>query len=54
MVSKGGKACNQSVVGQLACLGEAIHAFPDLHLHTDVVDEWSPVVLKHNSRRKHL
>jgi hypothetical protein len=44
MISKGGKDCNQLIVGQLACFGKAIHAFPDLTIHTVVVNEWGQVV----------
>jgi hypothetical protein len=51
MVPKGDKACNQLIVGQLACLGRPIRAFPDLHIHTVAVDEWSQIVLLHDGRR---
>jgi hypothetical protein len=45
MVSKGGKYCNHLIVGQLACLGKAIHASPDHDIHTVVVNEWGQVMV---------
>jgi hypothetical protein len=51
MVSKGGKGCNQLIVGQLACLWKAMHAFPDFNIHTVVVNEWGKVILFYDDRR---
>jgi hypothetical protein len=51
MVSKGGKGCNQLIVGQLACFRKAIHAFPDLQIYTVAVDECIWTVLLHSDKR---
>jgi hypothetical protein len=46
-----GTAWYQLIVGQLACLGKAIHALPDLNIHTVVVNEWGQVVLVDDGSR---
>jgi hypothetical protein len=36
--------CGESIVGEAACLGEAIHAFADLNVGIVVLDEVVEVV----------
>jgi hypothetical protein len=51
MVPKGGQGCDKLIVGQFTCLGKTIHAFPDLRIHTVVLNDWGQVLLLHNGRR---
>ena len=45
VVSMGSQVGDEGVVGDLASLGQAIHAFMDLNVYVPIVDEGTKVVL---------